>query len=76
MSIKIDLISCYTAGFDRVPALAAVGNFIPLSQVRDDVGATYMREVEWQTDEKLIPYKKMCAQRKVWGQEVLKMSRS
>ncbi|XP_063944986.1 U-box domain-containing protein 35 isoform X2 [Daucus carota subsp. sativus] len=43
----------------------SMGNFIPLSQVRDDVGATYMREVEWQTDEKLIPYKKMCAQRKV-----------
>ncbi|XP_017258655.1 U-box domain-containing protein 35 isoform X1 [Daucus carota subsp. sativus] len=42
-----------------------VGNFIPISEVRDDVVATYIKEVEWQTDEKLIPYKKMCAQRKV-----------
>lgn len=53
-----------------VPSLAAVGNFIPMSEVRDDVGATYIREVEWQTDENLFPYKNMCAQRKVRDQVV------
>lgn len=41
-----------------------------MSEVRDDVGATYTREVEWQTDEKLFPYKNMCAQRKVRDQVV------
>ncbi|KAK1392857.1 U-box domain-containing protein 35 [Heracleum sosnowskyi] len=48
-----------------VPTSTAVGNFIPMSEVRDDVGATYRREVEWQTDEKLFSYKNMCAQRKI-----------
>ncbi|XP_074379530.1 U-box domain-containing protein 35-like isoform X1 [Apium graveolens] len=48
-----------------VPTSTAVGNLIPMSEVRDDVGATYIREVEWQTDEKLFPYKNMCAQRKI-----------
>ncbi|CAK9135125.1 unnamed protein product [Ilex paraguariensis] len=51
------------------PMITAVptpmGNFISLSQARDDVVAAYKKEVEWQTTEKLLPYKKMCAQRKV-----------
>uniref|UniRef100_A0A5B6YIJ3 RING-type E3 ubiquitin transferase n=1 Tax=Davidia involucrata TaxID=16924 RepID=A0A5B6YIJ3_DAVIN len=51
------------------PKITAVptpmGNSIPLSQVRDDVAAAYKNEVEWQTSEKLLPYKKMCAQKKV-----------
>jgi hypothetical protein len=42
-----------------------VGNSIPLSQVREDVAAAYIKEVEWQTSEKLLPYKKLCAQKKV-----------
>ncbi|KAK1366696.1 U-box domain-containing protein 35-like [Heracleum sosnowskyi] len=42
-----------------------VGNFIPITEVRDDIVAAYVKEVEWQTDEKLILFKKMCAQRKV-----------
>lgn len=41
-----------------------MGNFIPISQVRDDIGIAFRKEVEWQTDEMLIPYKKMCGQRK------------
>lgn len=45
--------------------LIAVGNYIPISEVRDDIVATYIKEVEWQTDEKLTPSKNMCAQRKV-----------
>ncbi|KAA8533898.1 hypothetical protein F0562_031415 [Nyssa sinensis] len=52
-----------------LPKITAVptpmGNSIPLSQVRDDVAAAYKKEVEWQTSEKLLPYKKMCAQKKV-----------
>lgn len=42
-----------------------MGNFIPLSQVRDDIADAYRKEVEWQTNEKLLPYKKMCTQKKV-----------
>lgn len=42
-----------------------MGNSIPISQVRDDVAAAYKKDVEWQTNEMLLPYKKMCAQRKV-----------
>lgn len=42
-----------------------VGNYIAISQVRDDVAAAYRKEIEWQATEKLLPYKKMCSQRKV-----------
>ncbi|KAJ4706603.1 Protein kinase domain [Melia azedarach] len=51
------------------PKITAVptpmGNFIPIEQVRDDVADAYKKEIEWQTDRVLLPYKKMCAQRKV-----------
>ncbi|KAK3033243.1 hypothetical protein RJ639_033123 [Escallonia herrerae] len=52
----------------RVPT--AMGNSIPLTQVREDVAAAFRKEVEWQTNEKLLPYKKMFAQRKVQGEIV------
>ncbi|OMO94849.1 hypothetical protein CCACVL1_05766 [Corchorus capsularis] len=42
-----------------------MGNSLPISQVRDDVADAYKKEVEWRTNEMLLPYKKMCAQRKV-----------
>ena len=42
-----------------------MGNSIPVSQVREDVAAAYRKEMGWQTSEKLVPYKKMFAQRKV-----------
>ncbi|XP_057482582.1 U-box domain-containing protein 35-like [Actinidia eriantha] len=42
-----------------------MGNSIPISQVRDDVATAYRKEVEWQATEKLLPYKKMCTQKKV-----------
>uniref|UniRef100_A0A6P3YXZ7 RING-type E3 ubiquitin transferase n=1 Tax=Ziziphus jujuba TaxID=326968 RepID=A0A6P3YXZ7_ZIZJJ len=42
-----------------------MGNLIPLSQVRDDVVAAYKKEVDWRTNEMLLPYKKMCIQQKV-----------
>ncbi|XP_062164279.1 U-box domain-containing protein 35-like [Alnus glutinosa] len=42
-----------------------MGNSIPLSQVREDVAAAYIKEVEWQTSERLLPYKKLFTQKKV-----------
>lgn len=42
-----------------------VGNFIPVSKVRNDVVAAFREEVEWQVTEKLLPYKNMCSQRNV-----------
>lgn len=57
------------------PKITAVptpmGNTIPLSQVREDVAIAFKKEVEWQANEKLLPYKKMCAQRKVQVEIVL-----
>ncbi|KAG4190636.1 hypothetical protein ERO13_A07G042900v2 [Gossypium hirsutum] len=41
-----------------------MGNLLPISQVREDVAAAYKKELEWQANEMLLPYK-MCAQRKV-----------
>ncbi|KAK9078023.1 hypothetical protein SSX86_002080 [Deinandra increscens subsp. villosa] len=38
---------------------------VPISQVREDVAIAYRKEVEWQTYETLLPFKKMCARRKV-----------
>ncbi|KAH1248229.1 U-box domain-containing protein 35 [Glycine max] len=43
----------------------AVGNVIPLSQVRNDVATAFKKEVEWQTNQMLLPFKIMCEQRKV-----------
>ncbi|KAK2385814.1 U-box domain-containing protein kinase family protein [Trifolium repens] len=43
----------------------AVGNYLPISQVRNDVAAAYRQEVEWQTNQMLLPFKRMCEQRKV-----------
>ncbi|KAI3458344.1 hypothetical protein Pfo_015007 [Paulownia fortunei] len=42
-----------------------MGNGIPISQVRDDVAAAFRKEVEWQTSEKILPYKMLCIRRKV-----------
>ncbi|KAL0304060.1 UNVERIFIED_CONTAM: U-box domain-containing protein 52 [Sesamum radiatum] len=48
---------------DRIPT--PMGNLIPITQVRDDVATAFRKEVEWQATEKLLPYKRMCDQRKV-----------
>ncbi|KAF0903269.1 hypothetical protein E2562_026556 [Oryza meyeriana var. granulata] len=48
-----------------------MGNFIPITQVREDVATAYRKEVEWQANNMLLPYKKMCAQRKVEAEAVL-----
>ncbi|KAG8381561.1 hypothetical protein BUALT_Bualt06G0134400 [Buddleja alternifolia] len=47
----------------RIPT--PMGNFIPISQVRDDVADAFRKEIGWQVTEKLLPYKQMCNQRKV-----------
>lgn len=49
-----------------------VGNLIPLSQVREDVIAAYRKDMEWETNELLLPYKKMFALKKVWLYWLLK----
>ncbi|KAK7401437.1 hypothetical protein VNO78_12921 [Psophocarpus tetragonolobus] len=51
------------AGIKGVPT--PLGNVIPLSQVRNDVATAFKKEVEWQTDQMLLPFKRMCEQRKV-----------
>ncbi|KAJ9539767.1 hypothetical protein OSB04_026273 [Centaurea solstitialis] len=38
---------------------------VPLSQVREDVVIAHRKDVEWQAYEKLLPFKNMCAKRKV-----------
>ncbi|KAL0292494.1 UNVERIFIED_CONTAM: U-box domain-containing protein 35 [Sesamum calycinum] len=48
---------------NRIPT--PMGNLIPISQVRDDVATAFRKDVEWQATEKLLPYKRMCDQRKV-----------
>ncbi|KAJ1257888.1 hypothetical protein BS78_10G030600 [Paspalum vaginatum] len=48
-----------------------MGNFIPISQVRDDVASAYRKEKEWQASNMLLPFKKMCAQKKVEAEAVL-----
>ncbi|KAL6861543.1 hypothetical protein ACP4OV_017243 [Aristida adscensionis] len=57
------------------PAITMVptpmGNFIPISQVREDVASAYRKEAEWQATNMLFPFKKMCAQRKVEAEAVL-----
>jgi len=52
--------------YQPVPfSLSLVGNFIPISQVREDVACAYIKEAEWRASNMLVPFQKMCAQRKV-----------
>ncbi|KAG9452209.1 hypothetical protein H6P81_005113 [Aristolochia fimbriata] len=48
-----------------------MGNFIPISSVRDEVAAAYRKEVEWQTNSMLLPFKQMCTQRQVEAEAVV-----
>ncbi|KAJ4775146.1 U-box domain-containing protein kinase family protein [Rhynchospora pubera] len=48
-----------------------MGNYIPISQVREDVASAYRKEMEWQAQSLLLPYKKMCSQYKVEAEAVL-----
>lgn len=51
-------------GFWHFPFLA-VGSYVPIANVRDDVAAAYKLEVEWQTNEMLIPYRNMVSRKQV-----------
>ncbi|KAK9130798.1 hypothetical protein Sjap_011285 [Stephania japonica] len=42
-----------------------VGNYIPISQVRDDVATAYKKEMEWKTSKRLLPHKQLCSEKKV-----------
>ncbi|XP_020263497.1 U-box domain-containing protein 35-like isoform X2 [Asparagus officinalis] len=48
-----------------------MGNYIPISKVRDDIASAYRKDVETQTTSMLQPYKKMCNQRKVEAEAVV-----
>ncbi|KAK9142088.1 hypothetical protein Syun_011488 [Stephania yunnanensis] len=48
------------------PALEyLVGNYIPISPVRDDVAAAYKKGMEWKASKMLLPYKQLCSEKKV-----------
>ncbi|KAK9130804.1 hypothetical protein Sjap_011291 [Stephania japonica] len=42
-----------------------VGNYIPISQVRDDVATAYKKEMEWKTSKRHLPQKQLCSEKKV-----------
>ncbi|KAI3519597.1 hypothetical protein L1887_08810 [Cichorium endivia] len=46
----------------RIPTPMGV---VPASHVREDVVIAHKKEIEWQAYEKLLPFKNMCARRKV-----------
>ncbi|KAJ3681891.1 hypothetical protein LUZ60_014464 [Juncus effusus] len=48
-----------------------MGNYIPISQVREDVASAFRKEKEWEAHSLLLPYKKMCSQRKVEAEAVI-----
>ncbi|KAJ4952537.1 hypothetical protein NE237_029369 [Protea cynaroides] len=49
----------------QVTAIPTLLGTLPISQAREDVAAKYKKEVERQTSELLLPYKQMCAKRKI-----------
>ncbi|XP_058084702.1 U-box domain-containing protein 35-like isoform X2 [Magnolia sinica] len=49
----------------------AMGNYLPISQVRDEVASAYKKEVEWRTTAMLLPYKQMCSQKQVEAEAVV-----
>ncbi|KAK9130784.1 hypothetical protein Sjap_011271 [Stephania japonica] len=51
----------------RVQGVGAghVGNYIPISQVRDDVATAYKKEMEWKTSKRLLPHKHLWSEKKV-----------
>ncbi|KAL0321680.1 UNVERIFIED_CONTAM: U-box domain-containing protein 52 [Sesamum calycinum] len=47
-----------------------MGTGMPISQVRNDVAAAFRKEVEWQTSERILPYKMLCIRKKVQAEIV------
>ncbi|XP_072971303.1 U-box domain-containing protein 35-like [Typha angustifolia] len=48
-----------------------MGNYLPISNVREDVASAYKKEVEWHINAMLSPYKKMCAKSQVEAEAVI-----
>uniref|UniRef100_A0A2P2LNW5 RING-type E3 ubiquitin transferase n=1 Tax=Rhizophora mucronata TaxID=61149 RepID=A0A2P2LNW5_RHIMU len=48
-----------------------MGNFIPISQVREDVAEAYKKEMEWQASRKILPCKDICTHRQVQADVVV-----
>nr|CAD1820636.1 unnamed protein product [Ananas comosus var. bracteatus] len=48
-----------------------MGNYIPISNVREDVASAYKKEMEWRANTMLLPYEKMCSQKKVEAEAVI-----
>lgn len=48
-----------------------MGNYIPISNVRDEVVSAYKKEIEWKTNAMFLPYKQMCTQKKVEAEAVV-----
>ncbi|KAI0520185.1 hypothetical protein KFK09_007656 [Dendrobium nobile] len=42
-----------------------MGNYLPISQVRDDIVSAYRKDIECQTSSMILPYKEICLRRKV-----------
>ncbi|KAL2227252.1 UNVERIFIED_CONTAM: U-box domain-containing protein 52 [Sesamum indicum] len=47
-----------------------MGTGMPISQVRNDVATAFRKEVEWQTSERILPYKMLCIRKKVQAEIV------
>uniref|UniRef100_A0A1D1ZGN6 RING-type E3 ubiquitin transferase n=1 Tax=Anthurium amnicola TaxID=1678845 RepID=A0A1D1ZGN6_9ARAE len=48
-----------------------MGNYLPISKVREEVVSAYRKELEWKTNAMLLPYKQMCAERQVQAEVVI-----
>ncbi|KAG1354405.1 putative U-box domain-containing protein 35 [Cocos nucifera] len=66
-----DLLQRPSHALDKVAAELSVGNYLPIDDVRDDVAIAYKKEIKWQTEVLLLPYKKMCAKRQVEAKVVV-----
>ncbi|PKA60705.1 Putative U-box domain-containing protein 53 [Apostasia shenzhenica] len=47
-----------------------MGNYLPISKVRDDVATAYKKEIEWHTTSMLLTYRQMLTDRRVEAENV------
>ncbi|KAK8946234.1 U-box domain-containing protein 35 [Platanthera guangdongensis] len=67
--VKLKLIHIHPT-ITMVPT--PMGNYIPICQVRDDVVSAYRKDVEWQIQAMILPYKEICKRRKVVAEIIIK----
>ncbi|KAK9092609.1 hypothetical protein Syun_027520 [Stephania yunnanensis] len=48
-----------------------MGNYIPISPVRDDVEVAYKKGMEWKASKMLLPYKQLCSEKRNYLSSVL-----